>query len=537
MRRESSDNEYAPPQEREAGKGLADIRHGNSVGGAKRGHWRDRGSRPFTKAQRSSTTIWMTGFTTSHDTFICAAGRGLGYNMEALPVPDNQALNTGKEYGNRGQCNPTYYTVGNLICALRDLEAKGHTRDSLIRDFVVLTGGACGPCRFGMYATEYRKALREAGYDGFRIEQLFPASLVDGNNGAASGIEFDRPLVKAIAKGLLSADILNLLGNRIRPYEIEKGATNSAMENCRLLVIEALENGRPVKPALRKCRELLGAVAVDRLQPKPMVSVIGEIWAMSTEGDGNYQLFSFLEKEGAEILTQPIYTFLLFLLWEQKHDLDLRRRLRGADRARRGLAGTNTWKKMVVLRGLEQILKSTIRSLARAAGLSQLHLPDIENLAALCRKHYNLEVRGGEAFMEVGKFMDIAQNKRAHLVLSVKPFGCLPSSAVSDGVQSLTTAQNPEAAFYAIETTGDGQASVHSRVQMMLFKAHQRARSDFEAALAAGGMRLDEAQQRLARHRRYRTALYYPRHVVATTGANLVTDIAAGRLRRLPHIG
>jgi len=536
MRRESSNNEYTQPQKREAGKGLADARHGNSVDAAMRGHWRDTASRPFTKAQRSSTTIWMTGFTTNHDAFFCAAARGLGYNMEALPVPDNQALNIGKEYGNRGQCNPTYYTVGNLVRALRDLEARGHTRESLIQNFVFLTAGACGPCRFGMYATEYRKALREAGYEGFRIEQLFPAGLVDGSNAPAGGIEFDRPLVMAISKGLLSADILNLLGNRIRPYEIEKGATNSAMENCRLLVIDALENGRPVKPALRKCRELLGAVAVDRLQPKPMVSIIGEIWAMTTEGDGNYRLFSFLEKEGAEISTQPLYTLLLFLLWEQKHDLELRRHLRGEDRARRGLAGTNPWKKMAVLRGLEQIIKSTIHSLARAAGLSQLHLPDIENLAALSRKHYDLEVRGGEAFMEVGKFMDIAQNKRAHLVLSIKPFGCLPSSAVSDGVQSLTTAQNPEAAFYAIETTGDGQASVHSRVQMMLFKAHQRAQSEFEAALTVAGMSLGEAQQRLARHRKYGSALYYPRHVVATTGANLVTDLSAGRLGRLHHV-
>ena len=32
-----------------------------------------------------------------------------------------------------------------------------------------LTAGACGPCRFGMYVTEYRKALRDAGFDGFRV--------------------------------------------------------------------------------------------------------------------------------------------------------------------------------------------------------------------------------------------------------------------------------------------------------------------------------------------------------------------------------
>ena len=27
-------------------------------------------------------------------------------------MPDNDALRYGKEFGNRGQCNPTYFTVG-----------------------------------------------------------------------------------------------------------------------------------------------------------------------------------------------------------------------------------------------------------------------------------------------------------------------------------------------------------------------------------------------------------------------------------------
>jgi predicted nucleotide-binding protein (sugar kinase/HSP70/actin superfamily) len=526
MRSEFSDSEYAPPQEGELYTQQQNYSYQHAVDAASPVHWRECFSRPFTRAQRSSTTIWMAGLTLSHDTFFCAAARGFGYKMEALPVPDNKALNIGKEYGNRGQCNPTYYTVGNLVRALRELEASGHKREHLVRDFVFLTAGACGPCRFGMYATEYRKALREAGYEGFRIVQLFPSGLVDGEIAASSGIEFDLPFSKALVKGLLAGDMLNMLGNRIRPYEVEKGATNSALEKCRLCVIEALENRRPVRPALRRCRALLEAVAVDRLQPKPMVSVIGEIWAMTTEGDGNYQIHSFLEDEGAEVSTQPIFTWLLFLLWEQKHDLAIRMRLRGVDRARRGLAGTNPWKRMAVIRVLEQVLRLTIRSFAGAAGLSRLHLPDIANLAELSSKHYDLEVRGGEAFMEVGKFMDIAQNKRAHLVLSVKPFGCLPSSAVSDGVQSLTTARNPDSAFYAIETTGDGKASVHSRIQMMLFKAHQRAHGEFEDALAAGSMDIEQARRRLSRHRGYRSALYYPRHRVATTAANLAGELA-----------
>ena len=41
--------------------------------------------------------------------------------------PDNEALRYGKEFGNRGQCNPTYFTVGNLVKYLvRAARREGH---------------------------------------------------------------------------------------------------------------------------------------------------------------------------------------------------------------------------------------------------------------------------------------------------------------------------------------------------------------------------------------------------------------------------
>ena len=58
----------------------------------------------------------------------------------------------------------------------------------------------------------------------------------------------------------------------------------------------------------------------------------------------------------------------------------------------------------------------------------------------------------------------------------------MPSSAVSDGVQSLVTSRYPEANFLSIETSGEGAANFYSRVQMALFKAKQSAKEEFEAA-------------------------------------------------------
>jgi len=49
----------------------------------------------------------------------------------------------------------------------------------------------------------------------------------------------------------------------------------------------------------------------------------------------------------------------------------------------------------------------------------------------------------------------------------------MPSSAVSDGIQSLVLSHYPQANFLSIETSGEGAANFYSRVQMALFKAKE----------------------------------------------------------------
>ena len=66
--------------------------------------------------------------------------------------------------------------------------------------------------------------------------------------------------------------------------------------------------------------------------------------------------------------------------------------------------------------------------------------------------------------MEVGKLIHFVEDKVNHMTVSVKPFGCMPSSGVSDGVQSLVTAKWPDAIFVPIETTGEDHEGVSARL-------------------------------------------------------------------------
>jgi hypothetical protein len=163
---------------------------------------------PFTKLQRDHTTILFGGLTWKHERLVHGALESLGYRCESVPVPNKKAFQLGKEYGNNGQCNPTYFTVGNLVQFVQDLEAKGLTKDEICDRYVFFTAGACGPCRFGMYEAEYRLALRNAGFGKFRV-LLFQQSGGLNQAEAEQGLELNLDFFLAILNALNMGDILS----------------------------------------------------------------------------------------------------------------------------------------------------------------------------------------------------------------------------------------------------------------------------------------------------------------------------------------
>jgi predicted nucleotide-binding protein (sugar kinase/HSP70/actin superfamily) len=491
-------------------------------------HWSDANPQRFTKAQRDETTILCGGLTRAQDFLISGALRGVGYRVVPMDVPDNDALRLGKEFGNRGQCNPTYFTVGNLVKYLKHLrDDLGMATSEIVRTHVFFTAGSCGPCRFGTYVTEYRKALRDSGFEGFRVLLFQQKGGLKQATGENDGLEFNPAFFLAILKAIIAGDVLNAIGYRIRPYELEPGSTNAALEQCKQVLHDSLLHRTNILAALWRCRRILGEVKVNRLQPKPKVTIIGEFWAMTTEGDGNYKLQQFLESEGAEVDVQLVTAWLLYMLWQAGWDTRRRMDLKMDDTGKGGLAGKNPRKKLLTLWAAETAVRGAFALCSRLIGLRHYHLPDMDEIATISHQYYDNHLRGGEGHMEIGKLIQSVTKKKAHMVISVKPFGCMPSSGVSDGVQSLITAKYPEAIFSAIETTGDGAANVKSRIQMDLFKARQAARKEYEQALEQTGLKQEEAAARLAKTKRD-GALYYPAAGGrAGTGARHLAEIAA----------
>jgi len=332
-----------------------------------------------------------------------------------------------------------------------------------------------------------------------------------------------------VLKSILIGDVINMIGYRIRPYEVVPGSTNQALEASKKLIHDAFENPKEKSLlwALIQTRRNLMNVKVDRTIVKPKVSIIGEFWAMTTEGDGNYGLQKFLEAEGAECDIQPVTAWILFMIWEQTWDTQQRMVLRTEDKSRKGLVGVNVRKKLAMLWLAKHVIKGSFYTLGHLMGLHDVHLADMTTVAEAAAPFYNNHLRGGEGHMEVGKLILNIAKAKATMTLSVKPFGCMPSAGVSDGVQSMITEKYPQGIYCAIETNGDGAVNVYSRVQMMLFKARLAAKAEYKAVLEETGLTVDDLRAYLAKKRWRGSSLFYPRHgTVASTAANLAQHLA-----------
>jgi predicted nucleotide-binding protein (sugar kinase/HSP70/actin superfamily) len=511
----------------------------------------------------------------------------LGYKAEMLPTPNVAAFQTGKEYGNNGQCNPTYFTVGNLVKYLQALERQGLSKQEIVNNYVYVTAGACGPCRFGMYEAEYRLALRNSGFDGFRVLLFQQGGGLD-QAGLEAGLELNIDFFIGMLNGMNFGDLLLDISDQIRPFEVNKGETDRVLRECVEYMYEVMKARQPYKlegklaemmwaktPALANTAEFLGkflrqlfsdhfvdglrwcfdrlnTIEVDYLRVKPICKVTGEFWAQTTESDGNFNMFAFLDREGAQIVREPVATWTSYLLNQAKNEARDRRGLREGEekprwhefgkRARREL---DFVKKLGMLTLAGKIYNREYDRLRAALGNKPHALVNQLELLRVGHPYYNSRAEGGEGHLEVAKNIYYSNKDLCHMVLSLKPFGCMPSTQ-SDGAQSAVISHFKDMIYIPIETSGEGDVNAHSRVQMALGEAKVKAKNEFAQVLAETGRSLDDIHAYVASHPEMRRPAWHIPHTkgIVGTAAHFVKQVAArmdadakgGRLRKFQQV-
>jgi len=530
-------------------------------------HFEKPVERPFTRDQRPHTTVLYGGLTWKHEHLIHGALSGLGYLCEVLPVPDVAAFQLGKEYGNNGQCNPTYFTVGNLVQHLQKLERSGMSKQDILDKYIFVTAGACGPCRFGMYEAEYRLALRNSGFDGFRVI-LFQQSGGLDQSGAEAGLEMNTDFFLAILNAMNMGDLMNDIGYQVRPFEVEQGSIDAALDAGMETLYTVLRErrrysldgavgrllgdskvgdlaekagkfadqlvGKDYTEAFHAVGEELAKVRLDRTRIKPVVKITGEFWAQTTEGDGNFNMFRFLERENAQVVVEPVGTWIMYMIHQAKQ-MNRDRAQTNEDESmpsawridKRVANDLRARRKNAKLTLAEAVFTREWNKLRAALNEIPHGLTDQYELQRLGHPFYNSRAGGGEGHLEVAKNIYYSNKDLCHMVLSLKPFGCMPSTQ-SDGVQSAVVNNYKDMIYLPIETSGEGEVNAHSRVQMALGEARVKARQEIERLEEKLGLTLENAREYAAEHPELESAMYKVPHTKGCVGtaANFLAHVA-----------
>jgi predicted nucleotide-binding protein (sugar kinase/HSP70/actin superfamily) len=490
-------------------------------------HYRTYTPRPFTRAERATTTILFGGLHWRLERMLQAVLVGGGYKAEVLPVATKEDLLTGRELADIGQCCPTSFTTGNLVNFLKK-KSDEIGPERLNKNFVYLTAGSCGACRFGQYHQSYELALRNAGLGAFRMFLLAQDNM--DQKAIGDGLDMDLPMTLGCLWAIFCTDLIQDLEYQVRPFEVVPGQTDAVVkESIEYLyeVFTARPKQGPYKAvawhllgsyytkALREIHRKFAAIEVDRLRVKPKVKITGEFYLQTVEGAPNYNIHRWLEQEGAQVYPAGVAVWMDYLLRLGLQRFEDYSGIEKGARLKLGLGRT-----------VQAIYRWTYARLRRALGDLPHELPNQFVLRRLAAPYFHSRLDGGEGDMLVGKALWSLHEKKAHMICELSPYSCMPNT-MSVGAMSAVTGKYPDLLYAPLEIKGDAEVHALSRCQMILTEAKKRAQREMDDVLAKTGLTLDEVRAYVDKHPEMKRATYRVPHTdAAGVAADFVLHVA-----------
>lgn len=404
----------------------------------------------FTEEMKQDYTILVPNMLPVQLGLLCRIMENYGYHMELLQTEGQNIVDQGLRNVHNDTCYPALLVIGQLMDAIESGKYDTHK----IALIMPQTGGGC---RASNYIHLLRKALERNGYAYIPVISLNFSGLEDN-----PGFRLTKKMLIQVAYGLLIGDLIMMIANQCRPYEVVKGSTDKAIQICVDLVAQRFSGNRlihysEVKKMYRFVLEAFAKVKTDTSTPKKRVGIVGEIYVKFSPL-GNNNLEAFLLSEGAEPVLPGLMDFCLYCIYNSVIDTELYGR---------------SPKKAMIYRFVYRYVLDKQRDIIRMVETHGKFRPPVpfDSVRKMSQDIIGQGVKMGEGWLLPAEMIELITEGVQNIVCT-QPFGCLPNHIAGKGMMRKIREKYPKANIVAVDyDPGASKINQENRIKLMLSSA------------------------------------------------------------------
>ena len=414
----------------------------------------------FTREMKKDYTIITPNMAPIHFELIKNVLESFGYHIDLLRTTGREIADEGLKYVHNDTCYPALLSIGQLMHALHSGKYDLH-KVALI---MTQTGGGC---RASNYIHLLRKALKKDGLDFIPVISLNLSGLESN-----SGFKITLPMIRQAIAALTYGDLLMLLKNQTKPYEVTPGESDALVDSWTNQLTKLYQQGKAFSQ--REVREYFQKIAQSfadikrRDVEKIKVGVVGEIYVKYSPLANN-NLEQFLFEQDCEVMVPGILSFMIFKVDNRLEDI----RLYGGSQAKKQVCTLLKW----------YFTKYETDLIAAVKQFPQFTAPaPYSHLKELAGKVIGYGCKMGEGWLLTAEAMELVESGYGNVVCA-QPFGCLPNHIVGKGMIRKVKNLYPQANIVPIDYDPSAtQVNQENRIKLMLAVAKENLRDQEEAA-------------------------------------------------------
>jgi predicted nucleotide-binding protein (sugar kinase/HSP70/actin superfamily) len=405
----------------------------------------------FTKDMKDYT-ILCPDMTPIHFALLEKVFSNFGYNLKVLKNKGHSVVDAGLKNVHNDTCYPALLVIGQMIDALD----SGDYDLNKVALMITQTGGGC---RASNYIHLLRKALINSGYGHIPVISL-NAGGMEKNSGFKMSIAMLRQAIAILVYG----DILMLLKNQVKPYEINEGDADALVDNWVSNLAEMMDKKRglrlqEIRNNLKEIVESFSKVPKSDKE-KVKVGIVGEIY-IKYSSLGNNNLEELLISEGCEVMVPGLLGFIMYCMENGVIDYQL--------------YGGSYFKSIIFKKVNEYLGKMEGLMIDAVTSFSSFAAPSpFVHMKELVDGIIGLGCKMGEGWFLPAEMVELIKSGYSNIVVA-QPFGCLPNHIVGKGVIANIKAKFPEANIVPIDyDPGATRVNQENRIKLMLAVAREK---------------------------------------------------------------